>query len=370
VKQFLGKSHSWSVTGWGLAGALKQNHDVHLFSTNGLEYFPKHLRPNLIGYVNEDKPLEVFGRLPDKEYDMQISFTTMKNFGHYLKSGNKNRMGIWSFEWSGKNILPTGWAKHHIYCDHLITHSQFAKKVFLDSGIPEDKVKVIPLGIDAEQYRGTSTIQLPTKKKFKILANIAQTHLRKNIPGLLTSFARSFTIDDDVVLILKAKHKEPKLQFEVSLNQCLSDINKQYPRHAEIKIYNEFLDDISALYRSVDCIFTMSHAECFYMPGIEALASGKINIAPQACSQIDYLNDDNALLIDGKDERARPESMYWESKPNAIWFQPDIDDAIDKLRYAYQNYEALNKKLEGQREMILTKYSWQTIAGQMMELCV
>lgn len=370
IFQFLGKSHSWSLTGQGIATALiQQGHEVHLFSTNGIEYFPKHLRSNLIGYCEENAAQTVYGRLPDKEYDMQISFTCLKNFPLYLKNGNRNRFGIWSFEWAGSNVLPTGWAKCHQFCDQLITHSKFAKQVFLDSGISENKIKIIPLGINSEQYRGTSTIQLPTKKKFKILANIAQCHLRKNIPGLLTSFGRSFTIKDDVVLILKAKHKEPKLQFEISLNQCLSDFNRQFPKHAEVKVYSEFLDDISALYRSVDCVFSISHSECFYMPGIEALTSGKINIAPRGTAFIDYLNDDNALLIEGKMGIADPMSMYWESKYNAQYFIPDINSAIEKLRYAYQNYETLNKGLEEKREMVLEKYSWKTIAKQIIELC-
>ena len=85
----------------------------------------------------------------------------------------------------------------------------------MDSGIPESAIKVIPHGIDVADYQKTSTISLSTKKKFRLLANIAQNHRRKNIPGLLEAYGKAFTDKDDVCLILKAKDKPITMAFEV-----------------------------------------------------------------------------------------------------------------------------------------------------------
>ena len=50
IRQFLGKNHSWSVCGWGIANSLiSKNHHVDLFSTDGIENLPANLKPNLIG---------------------------------------------------------------------------------------------------------------------------------------------------------------------------------------------------------------------------------------------------------------------------------------------------------------------------------
>jgi len=113
----------------------------------------------------------------------------------------------------------------------------------------------------------------------------------------------------------------------------------------------------------------MTHCEGFYFPGLEAMASGKLNIAPAWSGQLDFLDSTNALLIKGKETRANPLSIYWERKDNAIWFQPSIDNAVEKLRYAYQNYERLNQQIETQREAVYAKYSWDVIAQQFLELC-
>lgn len=367
-QQFLGKNHSWSVFGWGMARALKGlGHKVDLFSTDGVQYLPKDLKENLIGYWKENSPTDITGKLPDNDYNAQISYTALKNFPNYLSHGNKNRFGVWCYEWAGKNVLPVGFAKNSKYCDTLCAPSEFAKKVFMDSGISENIIKVIPHGIDDSFFTKTTSIQFKTKKKFKILTNIAQNHLRKNIPGILDAYGKAFIKTDDVCLILKGKNKEITAPFEVSLNDCLNDFYKKYPQHADIIMFNEFIEDISDLYRSVDCFFSMSFAEGFLFPALESIASGKLVIAPAWGGQLDFLNENNSLLIMGKEVRANPKSMYWESKPNAIWFQPSVDDAVDKLKFAYSNFEQLNKNII--TENIKKKYSWNSVANEFLGLC-
>lgn len=369
IRQFLGKNMSWCVVGWGIAKSLiNSGHEVHLFSTDGIKHLPESLKENLIGYTEENQR-QVFGRIPDEKYDCQISYTCMKNFPHYLSSGSKNKFGIWCYEWAGQNVIPTGFAKHYRSCDFLCAPSNFAKKVFMESGILANNIKVIPHGITIKDYQNISTITLPTKKRFKILANIAQNHLRKNIPGLLEAYGKAFSSKDDVCLILKAKDKQVKLPFEVSLKDCLNNFNIKYPQHAEVKLFSDFIPNISALYRSIDAVYTLSFCEGFYFPALEGIASGKLSIAPNWGGHLDFLDSTNSLLVGGKEGRADPRSMYWESKNNAIWFQPDINDAVEKLRYAHQNYEKINVEIDKQRYNVYAKYSWETIVQQFINLC-
>lgn len=368
-RQFLGKLHSWSVIGWGLADALiSEGHQVELFSTDGIKHLPSHLKTNLIGYVEENDS-KIVGSYPDTNYDLQISYTSMKNFPNYLVHGRR-KYGIWCFEWSGKNILPTGFAKNYKYCDKILSPSHYVKTdIFMTSGIPGSAIKVVPHGIDINQYKKESTIKLPTDKKYKILANIAQLHLRKNIPGLLESYGRAFTNKDDVCLILKAKDKKPVSQFDISLQDCIKNFKIKYPNHADIKILSNFIEDMSELYRSVDAVYTMSHGEGFYMPGLEGLAAGKLSIAPNIGGQVDFLNNDNSYLIKSDVVPANPKSMYWESKSGAMWINPDLDDAANQLKLSYKNYTEKNSYNESQKEKIWEKYSWETISKQIINEC-
>jgi hypothetical protein len=68
--------------------------------------------------------------------------------------------------------------------------------------------------------------------------------------------------------------------------------------------------------------------------------------------------------------RANPKSMYWESKQNAIWFDPSIDDAVQKLRFAYKNYKDINYNIVLKKEEYREKYSWDSIVKNIIKLCV
>ena len=371
IKQFLSQNHSWAVVGRNLATSLiDMGHQVDLFPTDGIDGLPDSLRSHVVGYYNPDTNIAI-GNNPKNDYDTAISYTAMKNFGPYLSHG-RNKLGIWCYEFvgvNGSNVFPTGFAKNHNHCDFICAPSNFAKRGFVEAGVPEKKVVVIPHGVDKSFIEGNSIVDLGTKKRFKLLVNIAQNHKRKNIPGLLDMYGKAFSNKDDVVLILKAKHKTVNNKFDVSLQDCLNDFYRKYPKHAEIKLLTTFIDDMSSLYRSVDALFSPSFCEGFLMPSLEAISCGKLVIASNYGAQLDFLDDSNALLIDGKEGRADPNSMYWEQKNNAVWFIPSIDDGIEKLRFAYNNFESMNERIAKNRVDVYKTYSWNTIAAQFLELC-
>lgn len=366
LRQFLGKNHSWAVTGRNLAaGFMNLKHDVSLFSTDGTDHLPDELKKQLTGYSTDGK--NVFGSIPSNDYDLAISYTAPINFPGYLSHGKK-KFGIWCYEWAGKNVLPNGFAKNYQVCDQILAPTHFAKQVFLDSGVPASKISVIPHGVD-KQFIGDSIIKLPTTKNFKLLFNVAQNHKRKNIDGLLEAYGKAFTKNDDVSLIIKGKESKKQFPFEISLNDAINSFRKKYPNHAEIKILSNYIEDISALYRSIDASVTLSFCEGFYYPGLESALSGKLSIAPNWGGQLDFLNSDNALLVAGTEARADPSSMYWESKNNAIWFKSSIDDAVDKLRFAKNNFTTLNQQIEKNRHQMYEKYNWSTVTKQIIDLC-
>src|SRR5574338_1087989 len=113
---FLGKNHSWSIVAQNISRELvKLGHDVDLFSTNGDQHFPDDLRPYLKGFIDENTqvtpdnfPQMVASKL-NATYDMQLSYTALRNFDNYFIRGNKNRFGIWNYE---TTILPKAFAKY------------------------------------------------------------------------------------------------------------------------------------------------------------------------------------------------------------------------------------------------------------------
>ncbi len=370
---FLGKNHSWSLVAQNISRELiKQGHQVDLFSTNGLEYFPDDLKPYLKGYIEENSPLtlenfdsKVSSKL-EKNYDMQLSYTAMKNFNNYFIRGSSNRFGIWNYE---TTVVPKNFIRNCKFVDRVLPSSNFSKKIFSDNGLSEDHQVVVHHGIHLDRFSNLGKYPLKTKKKYKVLCNIAQPHLRKNISGMLKAWGKAFKKEDDVCLVLKVSKKPVKAPFEVSFDDLYSDFKSKYKNHAEIEIINNFIVDIETLYNACDIVMTMANAECFWMPGLEGFAANKIVIAPRYGGQLDYMNDDNSILIDGKEVRADMKMQYWEPSPYAKAFEPDTEQAAMKLQDVIKNYDDYHSKFSNNMKNILPSFTWENVTKKIVGLC-
>src|SRR5690606_20548856 len=137
---------------------------------------------------------------PRYKYDCQISYTAPHNWGPYLSHGDKNKFGIWNYEYNSKkfnnmnstNNLLYGFAKHYKFTTKVLPSSNFSKDVFLNMGVPDSHLVVVPHGINLEDFNNKNKYSLNTNKSKKILLNIAQPHKRKAIPLALEAFGRAF----------------------------------------------------------------------------------------------------------------------------------------------------------------------------------
>lgn len=365
---FLGNNHSWSICGQNICRTfINKGHDVHMVSTNGIKHFPQDLKPYLKAHVEERQQV-TFNQIPiDQEYDLAISYTALRNFPAYLSRGKK-KFGIWCYEFAGKNSFPEGFAKQYKFSNKIFPPSEFAKRVFLENGVPESHLKVIPHGIDFNNFNATGNkLKLNTNKSVKILCNIAQPHIRKNLGGVLDTYGKAFTKHDDVCLVVKVVDKPVTQPFEVSFKDLFNDFKKKYKDAGEVIILREYIDNIADLYRACDIVFSIPRSECFWFPGLEALGCRNVVVATGWGGQLDYLNDSNSLLVTGKEVRAPANALYWHQKPNTIYFEPDINDAVDKLRYAVNNLSALKTKFYSQDMSWLNKYTWDNVVDEMIK---
>lgn len=354
---FLGTNHSWSVCGQNISRSLiKQGHEVHLLSSNGYERFPEDLKPHIREKL-------------DLEYDIQLTYTAMKNFPLYLGAKCNNKFGIWCYEFISKhNPLPDGFAKFYKSTDKMLPPSEFAKEIFINSGVPESHMEVVPHGINFDQLDEAKPYGLKTTKSAKILVVIAQVHRRKNLAGMLEMYGRAFTKKDDVCLVIKVQDSPPKQSFELSFGEIFGSFKRKFKDHAEVEIVREFVPNIYSLYKACDIVFYATHCEGFGLISLEALAASKINITSRYGGVLDFCDDDNSLLIDGKEFIVQPNFLYWTQKNNSKAFMPNIDDGVEKLKYAVANREMLLQKAAQQAIKIRNNYSWDKITNQIIGL--
>lgn len=357
IQQFIYQNHSWSVIGWNLARTLvKFGHEVDLFPTDmdKTDYSPIDLKPYIKTKIQED-------------YYCNFSYTAPINWSKYLHG--KNKLATWCFEFP--NALPRSMVKYHTFTDYILPPSQFAKEILIQGGFPKDKTIVVPHGIHLSDYENKDKYPLKTNKKFKILVNVAQCHLRKNISAIFETYGKAFKNTDDVCLVIKTvpKREGPAQQFDVNFYDILKEFKIKYKQHAELEVITDFIDNLIPLYNVCDVVFTMTHSECFYLPGLEALGAGKINICPRYGGQLDFLNDQNSLLIDTKISRANKKALYWDTNaPLAEWGVPNVEHAAELLQKAYKEYDDLIIKFAPNMKETVEKFTWDNVTQKILSL--
>jgi glycosyltransferase involved in cell wall biosynthesis len=365
IQQFLfGKLHSWSCIGQNLGRSfIKLGHDVEFISTDGFEQ--RFVPTDLVPFIKKD---------PVGEYDCQISYTAPHNWPKYLRNGTKNRFGIWNYEYNNKNsTVPTllqGFSKFYKATDLVLPSSNFSKEVFISMGIPNDKMVVIPHGINLQDFEKNDVFKLATSKKRKILLNIAQPHRRKALHLALKSFGKAFTKEDDVCLVAKIfKQNKTDHPFDIDFDNIYKTFESKFPRHAEVEFVYSYIPNIADLYKSCDINFSATHAECWHLPSLEALASGTINVVPRYGGQLDFCNDNNSLLIDGSIVRAPRDHQYWSSNPFAVHFEIDTDDGARKLQMAVDEFDSLKASFAPYMAETASQFTWENAAKKIIDMC-
>jgi len=360
-------NHSWGVVAQNFSRQFKKmGHEVDIFSTNGINHMPSDLLENVIGHhpENDYDPTKITGRIPNKDYDMNFSFTIMRNFSKHLGFSSKNKFGIWCYEW--ENFFPKGFAKYHENCDLLLPCSNHAKQIFLDAKIPEEKLSILPYGVDSNFYNFKDLGF--NKSKVKYLSVMASTDERKNITGLFTAWAKAFDKNSNVMWIIKVpKNEKTKHDFYKVYNY----FKLNYKNMAEIKILNEYIENMQDLYYSCDIYYSLSKAESFLIPALESVLAGKPVIASNHGGALDFLNASNSWLVQGKMVATPDHHVYYGEQANnsARWFEPSISDAVIKLKQSKIDFLEKSKQISLTHEEYKNKFSWESLAKQFLGYC-
>lgn len=353
TQTMFGTSHSWAITMQEIMIQFaKMGHDLYIVSTDG--------------YQNLSHDLSQFYNRDCEDPDIDICYTLPSNWKNRFKKNSKLKLSIFNYETS---IIPIEWKSDLKHIDYVIPSSSFSEKIMIDNGWPSEKIRMIGLGYNEEQFLKHDHYKIDTKKNFKFL-NVSINHYRKNIDKLIRSYYQEFSDKDDVTLILKTSLNKPKTKFECDVGDIILQIQKSMPGKIfpQLIILNERLKNMSGLYQAADCLISTSSSEGFGLPFVEAMASNILVAAPRATGQLDFLNDENSILFDTNHVNADKNIQYWRSHPSAMTYMPDCNDISRKMRFIYENSESLKTKFFPNYSPVLQSYRWENTAQKIIKL--
>ncbi len=176
---------------------------------------------------------------------------------------------------------------------------------------------------------------------------------RKNPIDLLKAFAEFSKDKDDVILVLKTLHAN-------SDNENLKVLEKNvidFGIDDKIIIINDSLsrNELITLVNACDCYISLHRSEGLGLGMLEAMYLGKPVIATKYGGNLEFMNDDNSILVNYK--LIEVEKDFGPYKKGWLWAKPDICEAIEKMNLVYSDKFFVKEIGERARKTVTKQFS-------------
>jgi glycosyltransferase involved in cell wall biosynthesis len=305
------------------------------------------------------------------DYDKIIVHSTPDLWAHWTKfETNKHIIGY--TVWETSKIHPT-WTMACNRVNEVWVPCDWNMNVFRDSGVNVPLHK-IPHAIDVPDLDAVQDFNIAgVGSNDYIFYSIFQWQERKNPYGLLAAYTAAFTGVDDVCLVLKTymhdhggdREKVIGLIKDYKKYMTLDHFPKMY-----VIVENMSSGNIQGLHKRGDCFTLLQRSEGWGLPHFEAAAMGNPIITPSYGGQSDFLNEENSYPVDYSltPVAGMPWSPYY--KGDQMWCEPDIGQAIEHMRHAYNNRDEAKAKGLLARENIQKNFTWDKIGDMIVKRLV
>ena len=245
--------------------------------------------------------------------------------------------------------------------DLVTVMSEFVRDVLRQSGV-RVPVSVVGLGADHILSERAKAGNWLDEDAFNFL-HVSSCFPRKAPELMVRAFCQEFTGREHVRLIIKTfpnPHNE--------INQIVSEIAQEFPRHPPIEIISDSLDlgEMRYLYEGADCLVSASRGEGFGLPVAEAMFVGCPVIATLYSGQADICKPEHCWSVDYE---LRPAQTHLTEGPS-IWADPVLDSLRTEMRNVYRaTAQERTQKTELAREFVQSNFTWRSVAEKHWSEC-
>lgn len=247
---------------------------------------------------------------------------------------------------------PQPWIHQFLQMDKIFVFSEFNRKGWSESGIPEEKIAALPAAVDSFTFNPNGPrLSIQNKKGFVFMTSGDFTE-RKNFEAVIEAFVKEFNGDEAVTLVIKShfggfvkRHRRDCINRFKDIASTFAGDNP--PR---ILFWGDKISEhaMAALYRSVDAFVLTSRGEGLGMQYLESMATGIPIIHADWSAQTDYLNAFNSYPV-AATLKVIDDPNYIVKCPQALnnkWCQVNIDDLRSAMRHVVSNYGEAKEKAQ------------------------
>lgn len=238
--------------------------------------------------------------------------------------GGEADLRVAFFFWEESLVPPSTIAALEAGFDAVLAPSRFVARALVDSGC---RLPVRHVGYAPPLEGFAALADRPERRESRpfTFLHVSSAFPRKGVDVLLAAWARAFTADDPVRLVLKT--------FPNPHNTVAADLAALQASHRDLApVVHIDMDlppeELHILYLGADAVVLPTRGEGFNVPAAEAMAAGIPLVASAVGGHLDFVGPDTAILVEG---RHAPAASHL-SEPGSLWFEPDAGALAAALR--------------------------------------
>jgi glycosyltransferase involved in cell wall biosynthesis len=260
--------------------------------------------------------------------------------------------------------LPEAWLPGLRSHDGVIVPSNYCAELFAAAGCPP--VAVVPPGADPRFSPEAPPLRLAARAV--VFLFVGEYNHRKGIDIAVRAYARAFTPEDEVTLVVKTwSSRIPPPGIEKAIREQMRRVSASPPH---VLFVHGMLPDslLPSLYTAASALVMPSRAEAFGLPAAEAQACGLPVIAPRSTGLSETLHAESAYIVGISGMMpSRPDGLPWDFYEGRLMPEPDEDHIVDMMREIRQHPEVAKSKGRAASRM-QHRRPWRQAGLELLEL--
>jgi glycosyltransferase involved in cell wall biosynthesis len=273
--------------------------------------------------------------------------------------------------------LPADWvAPLRDQVDEIWAPSHYVRRVYERSGVPAEKIQVIPWGVDPAVFTPEATPRLlPARSRDRTPEErcaflfVGGTIPRKGFDRVLEAYLAEFSPQHRVCLVIKDQGAQTFYRVGNLREQIIQA--QADPRAPEIVYFDEEFTpgQLASLYTACQCLVAPYRGEGFGLPILEAMACGVPAIVPRGGASDDFVDDQTGYLLDSREVVSTHD---WQLAGPALELALDLGELRQVMRRVYEHPEEARLRGQAASCKIREQFPWtrtaQTMAARLRAL--